>query len=365
MAEVLDWRRVGRPEAVTRFAVSSLRQGAVIAFPTETTYLAAACGLRAEAVRRLQALSPDRPLELAVTGPAQARDWLPELGEVGRRLARRSWPGPLLLISAEGAGAGLAGRLPAEVRTALSPAGALHLRQPAHELFSDVQRRAGVPLVGAALEAVTLRQAVESAGPAIDLAIDDAPCQFRQPATAVEVRGADWRIVREGAISAEQLRQQLARVLVFICTGNTCRSPLAEVICKKLLGERLGCRPDELPVRGWLVLSAGLAAGAGMPAADEAVAVAEALGADLTAHQSRPLWPDLVARADYLVAMTPDHVRAILAHYPAGAVRPRLLDPAGSAVADPIGQPREVYEECARQLTAHIERLLAEVVPAG
>ena len=74
---------------------------------------------------------------------------------------------------------------------------------------------------------------------------------------------------------------------------------------------------------------------------------------------------DLAARADSLVAMTGGHVRGILEQFPAGPARPRLLDPAGADVADPVGQPLEVYQACAAQLTAHIERLVAEIVPPG
>ena len=61
-----------------------------------------------------------------------------------------------------------------------------------------------------------------------------------------------------------------ARWTVFVCTGNTCRSPLAEGLCKKLLAERLGCPAEELPQRGFLVISAGIAAMMGGEAAAEA-----------------------------------------------------------------------------------------------
>src|SRR3954451_7481811 len=119
MPEVLDWRRIGQPDIVARFVVSSLARGALVAFPTETAYVAAAFGLLPGAVERLQDVVGARPLEVAVPGPAAALDWLPGLGPAGQRLIRRFWPGPMTLISAEGADEGLAGRLPGGVPAAL------------------------------------------------------------------------------------------------------------------------------------------------------------------------------------------------------------------------------------------------------
>ena len=69
------------------------------------------------------------------------------------------------------------------------------------------------------------------------------------------------------------LRQQSACLVVFVCTGNTCRSPLAEALCKKRLADALGCAMADLPGRGFFVCSAGLAAMMGGPAAAEAVDV--------------------------------------------------------------------------------------------
>jgi protein-tyrosine phosphatase len=211
-------------------------------------------------------------------------------------------------------------------------------------------------------DAVSARQALESAGGLIDVLVDDGPCRYRLPATAVEVRGETWNVRRAGLLNEDLIRQQLACLIVFVCTGNTCRSPLAETLCKKRLADRLACSVAELPVRGYRVISAGLAAPPGMPAADEAVAVAHSLGADLTQHVSRPLTPELAAQADHLLAMTSGHLRALVEHFPPGAGRPRLLSPAGDDVDDPIGQSREVYEACARQLASHVETLVEEVL---
>src|SRR5215212_8914333 len=106
MAEVLDWGRVDDADAFCRFAAQALRRGYVVAFPTETGYVACASALQDEAASRLFDVG-DRPVELAVTAET-VRDWFPGLSGVGRRLARRFWPGPLTLASGEKLDAGLA-----------------------------------------------------------------------------------------------------------------------------------------------------------------------------------------------------------------------------------------------------------------
>src|SRR5712691_6240493 len=69
--------------------------------------------------------------------------------------------------------------------------------------------------------------------------------------------------------------------ILFVCTGNTCRSPLAEALCKKRLAEQLGCRVDELAERGYVVASAGVSAYPGDEAAAAAVEIAAEFGAGL------------------------------------------------------------------------------------
>jgi protein-tyrosine phosphatase len=366
MTEMIDLDRVGDPVAVAGYANRILRGGRLVLFPTETGYALGASGLQAGAVARLRSLVPDQPLELVVAGLSAARDWVPELGAAGRRLARRFWPGAVTLISGEGVERGLIPRLEESLRAVVYVEERLHLRQPGHEVPRAMVDRLGAPLICASLtgnrEPAAERQFLEDIVAQIDLVISDGARIGRQQGTAVEVNGGAWAIRRPGVVSAEEIREGLAFLILFVCTGNTCRSPLAEAICKKRFADRLGCAVSELPARGFLIRSAGLAAAEGMPAAREAVAVARAQGADLEQHQSRLLTPALAEQADLLLGMTSSHVEAIEESF---STQARLLGPGGEDVADPIGQPREVYEECAQQMTGYIDALVAQLLPAS
>lgn len=148
--------------------------------------------------------------------------------------------------------------------------------------------------------------------------------------------------------------------LVFVCTGNTCRSPLAEGIAR-----------EELERRGWRnvrVASAGLAARGGEEATGHAVTVAGRDGIDLSGHRSQPLTPELAGWADLILAMGPSHVAAL--HRVGAAEKAATLgdfvaggEGAGYPVADPYGGPEEVYEETYRELRALISAAFDRLAP--
>ena len=360
MPELLDWQRVADPQAVIHYAVQSLRQGRTVAFATETGYAVTASGLMPEAVRRLPVCgsggtcgSPVFPeLTLALRGAAEARDWAPGLSPLGRRLARRLWPGPVTLLVGGDLERGLASRLPDEVRAGLCVQDTLSLTTPRQEALREVLRHLPGPLVMA-----TANEA------RADVVVEDGPRSVAQSATILAVNGDAWKIVRPGIISEDQVRQQTACLVLFVCTGNTCRSPLAEALFKKRLADRLGCPIEKLPARGYHVLSAGVSAASGGPAAAEAEQVARGYGADLSAHRSQPLTPELAAQADYLVGMTRGHLRAVTDYFGSVEVAPRLLDPSGD-IDDPIGRDQPVYDECGQQIWQLVESLATEVLPS-
>lgn len=150
--------------------------------------------------------------------------------------------------------------------------------------------------------------------------------------------------------------------ILFVCTGNTCRSPLAEVLCKRMLAERLGCAETELSVRGFEIGSAGLAAVGGLPAAEEAQVIARELGVDLSQHHSRMISPEMIrdaAEGGEIVTMTTNHQRTLMQVVGEGTVLIRTLGD-GEDIPDPIGGDRDVYRQCAETIQAHLQRFVQE-----
>jgi L-threonylcarbamoyladenylate synthase len=195
----------------------------------------------------------------------------------------------------------------------------------------------------------------------VTLVIADGPQAAPLIPTVVRVHGDQWTVTQAGCVPAEMLQALMPTTVLFVCTGNTCRSPMAEALCKKLLADRLACSPRELPQRGFLVLSAGLAAMMGREASPEAVLVASEYGADLSSHQSQPLSADLLARADYLFTMTNSHLRALLPFCQDWSPRPRLLAGNGQDVPDPMGAELQVYRECAQQIFQCLQECLPDI----
>jgi protein-tyrosine phosphatase len=235
----------------------------------------------------------------------------------------------------------------------------LAVRLTNHPASRKVALHLASPLVAAATPSTDPAQVLEASGSKAALIVQGGRTAFAQPDTIVEVRGRSWRLLREGAIPANEIEEAAPCRVVFVCTGNTCRSPLAEGLCRKLLADRLGCPPAELPGHGFSVHSAGLAAMMGVAATPEAAAVAHELGADLSSHSSQPLTMEMLLEADRLFAMTASHLRML---YGVRGITPRLLAADGEDVADPIGGTPEVYRECAAQIQSHLEKLLPELL---
>lgn len=358
MTHIVAWQR-RREQEVLAWACQLLAQGERVVLPTETGYVAVASALQAKTV---SAEPEEGRWVLAVSGMGSALDWAPALSPLGRRLLRRCWPGPLIVTGLAAEQAGAAQRLPAEVRCRLLAAG-LPLHAPEHEVLQEVLRHTPFPLVlrllGDGTPAFTAEQAATCLGAPAALVVDAGPSPYAAPPTVVQLTGNQWTVRTEGALSRQALVEALICRIVFVCTGNTCRSPLAEALCKQLLAERLGCTVAELPTRGYLVQSAGLAASWGGEAAAEAVAIAQELGADLSQHRSQPVTHDLLAQADYVVAMTRGHLRALNAVASGVGPAPRLL--ADEDIPDPIGASAEVYRACALQIRQALERFVPQL----
>jgi protein-tyrosine-phosphatase len=140
--------------------------------------------------------------------------------------------------------------------------------------------------------------------------------------------------------------------ILFVCSANQCRSPMAEVLFRKLVhdkGER-----DE-----WRVESAGVWAYAGAPATENAQLAMQKRGLDLSQHRSQPATDGLLAQFDLIVVMTREHREALLGQMPALDGKVRLLRELGGDAgdfADPVGGNLAVYDQAAEEIDGILRR---------
>ena len=150
---------------------------------------------------------------------------------------------------------------------------------------------------------------------------------------------------------------QMKKVLV-VCTGNTCRSPMAE-----------GWLKQKLAGKGWMVESAGVAAWGGAPASPEAVEAMREIGVDLGAHRSQSISKSLVEGASYILAMTEGHRQEVVRLFPEAVEKTFLVHDFGLSeprdVADPVGYPVEVYQHTRDELVQGLGEFLLYLAERG
>jgi protein-tyrosine phosphatase len=340
--------------------VQTLTENGIVGLPTEAGYVTVASALSADAVSRL----PQRPTDhasLLVRSIDEANDFLPQLDTTGRRLLRRCWPGPVFLeFPAETTAGGLFDSLSDTVRGHLVDE-TVTCGFPSESLFHDVARLMSAPLVASIPIEPLTEVSADQEPDNIDLFINTGEVQFPDGPTVVRLTESAPYVTREGVVHAASIQRMTAQVILFVCTGNTCRSPMAEGMFRHLLCERLKCGPEQLDDHGLIVASAGIAASYGMPASPESTELMADMGIDIRVHESQPLTARLLNHADFVYTMTRGHRNAILAQRPDLADCVHVLAPDGSDVPDPIGGGMDEYRRCQHAIESHLQQIISRL----
>jgi len=149
--------------------------------------------------------------------------------------------------------------------------------------------------------------------------------------------------------------------VLFVCTGNTCRSPMAETLFRKLVTEKLDCQDWELRERGIDVFSAGISAGESDPATREAVQIMRESQLDLSQHLSQQVTPPMLKECTLVLTMTDRHRLALIEACPDLSDRFQLLNQSKIDIADPIGGTLDDYRCCAQQIRDNLRLWIDEL----
>jgi L-threonylcarbamoyladenylate synthase len=362
-----------------RQAADILLAGGLVVFPTETVYgvgASAADSTGYEALRAIKDHPEGRAFTVHLSDPAAADRFVDTSSPVFRRLMRKVFPGPVTLVadvSEDVIRDKLKElRLPPEARDRLYFENAVGLRCPDHPLAQLILGSLDAPVLAGSANrpgGAPPHDAAEAAaaiGDRVGLIVDGGPTRYSKPSTLVRVRGSgsDLKInvERAGVYDDRFIHKLLRWTMLVICSGNTCRSPMAEGLAKHMLAEQRKIGIDDLETAGLRVISAGAFAAPGLPASPEAVDSMKKFGVDLTRHRSRALSNELIHEADVIYCMTQTHRQAVLNMSGAAEEKTFLLDANGD-IEDPIGADLTAYQRCAERIRRRLAQRLKEQLP--
>ncbi len=377
------WKKTSEPgdanrhKEIAREASEVLRAGGLVVFPTETVYGVAASALSERGVARLRQLKradASRAFTVHIPGPDAIERFANLTDGTAQRLAAKAMPGPITLlveVSPKVQKEKLAALgIPASHSNRVYHDGVVGLRCPAHPLGQLVLEAGGQAVIATSANhkgerpPVSAQQAAQSIGDHADLIVDGGKSQHAKPSTIIKItgEGADqsWHIQREGVYDKRYINKLVRYTLLMVCTGNTCRSPMAEGLGRQLVAERLGVSPEALKDAGVVVRSAGAHAFGGSPASPEAVRAMATMDIDIRGHQATTLTRELIDEADVIYCLTDGHRQAVLSMSAGASDKTHRLDPTAD-VMDPIGMDDSVYQATAEAIRKGLVDRLKEL----
>ena len=367
-------------QAIALQAGQVLDSGGLVVFPTETVYGIAASVTSEQGhaqLRRFKGRNEDRPFTIHLPNPLAADRYVDTTSPKLSRVIRKMFPGPVTLIvevtdkviksKLESLG------LPVQTRNRLYFENTVGLRCPDQPLAQQVLAATSAPVVASsanrrgAAPPYDAHEAADAVGDDAALLIDGGRCQYAKPSTIVRLGCGPQgepkvTVERDGVYDERFVRKLLRWTMLVVCSGNTCRSPMAEGMAKQILAEQRGLTINELETAGLRVLSAGAFTAGGLPASPEAVEAMSKIDIDLSNHRSQPLSPELIHEADVIYCMTRDHYQAIVSMSPSAADKTSTLDPQGD-VEDPFGSNATGYQRCAELIRRRLAQRLKELQP--
>lgn len=320
-------------------AVSAILKGGIVAIPTETVYGLAVDPAKEESLKKLYEIKQrpkDLPLSLALADKNVAvSEHFSVLPPFGYRLIEKFWPGPLTILYFDKTENKIGLRVPSD--------------PVANQILTKLNK--AVFLTSANLsgskEAVSGVDVENIFNGKLDLIVDSGNTLYSKPSTIIDLTLNPFKVLRSGVISEQDIVDVfIKKRILFVCTGNSCRSPMAQFLLEKYLDEAkpyLAGRHD--------IISRGTSTLNGMPASTHTSDILkEKEGLDIGGFTSRRIDRQIILSSDLIFTMEDAHADYILKLEPTAEGRVFALKkflPQGleKDIPDPIGKDVFVYEE--------------------